>query len=217
MTKIIDLLPHNLRKDTFIVALAEAFEIEMKKLYDEFLLYANLSKLENLPEVMVDFLAFEKHTDFYEDLTLDEKRNVVRKSMEIHRKKGTKYALQRVFELLNLRAEITEWFEYGGETYHFKIDILEVSEKGITDNLVGLLDRLIKTYKNNRSWLESLTVFLTSRGKFYTAAIGLYGEEIVIFPYSVKSIEVKGNYNSGMAQAELDSTIIYPRGGSIGE
>lgn len=212
MTSVVDLLPQSLKHDDFIVAAAEAFEIEIQALYEEFLLYSLLSRVDNLPEVLVDFLAYEKHVDFYEDLTLQEKRNVVQEALEIHRKKGTKYALLRIFDLLNLRGKITEWFEYDGEAYHFKIDILEVSEKGISDELLLLLDRLVNTYKNNRSWLEVLTVYLTSINKNIEVGCALQnGEEITVYPYAITNITMTTQVFTPSTNRQVEIATIYPK------
>ena len=55
--------------------------------------------------------------------TETEKREIIKKAIELHRYKGTKYALVKVLSSLNINGEIKEWFEYEGEPYHFKINI----------------------------------------------------------------------------------------------
>ncbi|MEF7497302.1 phage tail protein I, partial [Lysinibacillus sphaericus] len=188
MTDLTKLLPYSLQNDPFTVALTEAFEIQNTQLYDEFRAISNLYLLKDAPGLLVDFLAFEKHVDFYEGLTLEEKKNVVRNALHVHRKKGTKFALLRVFELLNLQGRIEEWFEYGGNPYYFKARI-DVSDKGVDDTTIRLLERLIKTYKNNRSWLEVLDIILTSKqNKIYIGTATLTGEEIVVYPYTVTNL-----------------------------
>ncbi len=215
MTDLTKLLPYSLQNDPFTVALTEAFEIQNTQLYDEFRAISNLYLLKDAPGLLVDFLAFEKHVDFYEGLTLEEKKNVVRNALHVHRKKGTKFALLRVFELLNLQGRIEEWFEYGGNPYYFKARI-DVSDKGVDDTTIRLLERLIKTYKNNRSWLEVLDIILTSKqNKIYIGTATLTGEEIVVYPYTVTNLSTNAKINVAAANtANVERLTLYPKGGN---
>ncbi|MGC7929819.1 phage tail protein I [Lysinibacillus sp. VIII_CA] len=215
MTDLTKLLPYSLQKDPFTVALTEAFEIQITQLYEEFRAISNLYLLKDAPSLLVDFLAFEKHVDFYEGLTLEEKKNVVRNALHVHRKKGTKFALLRVFELLNLQGRIEEWFEYGGDPYYFKARI-DVSDKGVDDTTIRLLERLIKTYKNNRSWLEVLDIILTSKqNKVHIGTATLTGEEIVVYPYTVTNLSTNAKINVAAANtANVERLTLYPKGGN---
>ncbi|QTB26338.1 phage tail protein I [Lysinibacillus sphaericus] len=215
MTDLTKLLPYSLQNDPFTVALTEAFEIQITQLYDEFRAISNLYLLKDAPSLLVDFLAFEKHVDFYEGLTLEEKKNVVRNALHVHRKKGTKFALLRVFELLNLQGRIEEWFEYGGDPYYFKARI-DVSDKGVDDTTIKLLERLIKTYKNNRSWLEVLDIILTSKqNKVHIGTATLTGEEIVVYPYTVTNLSTNAKINVAAANtANVERLTLYPKGGN---
>ncbi len=215
MTDLTKLLPYSLQNDPFTVALTEAFEIQITQLYEEFRAISNLYLLKDAPSLLVDFLAFEKHVDFYEGLSLEEKKNVVRNALHVHRKKGTKFALLRVFELLNLQGHIEEWFEYGGDPYFFKARI-DVSDKGVDDTTIRLLERLIKTYKNNRSWLEVLDIILTSKqNKVFIGTATLTGEEIVVYPYTVTNLSTNGKINVAAANtANVERLTLYPKGGN---
>lgn len=215
MTDLTKLLPYSLQNDPFTVALTEAFENQITQLYDEFRAISNLYLLKDAPSLLVDFLAFEKHVDFYEGLTLEEKKNVVRNALHVHRKKGTKFALLRVFELLNLDGKIEEWYEYDGDPYYFKASI-DVSDRGVDDATIKLLERLIKTYKNNRSWLEVLDINLTSRqNKIYVGSVTLTGEEIVVYPYISTDLSTKSKIKIAAANtANSENLTIYPRGGN---
>lgn len=53
--------------------------------------------------------------------TTAEKREIIKNAIELHRYKGTKYALIKVLNSLNIDGEIKEWFEYDGEPYFFKV------------------------------------------------------------------------------------------------
>jgi phage tail P2-like protein len=44
----------------------------------------------------------------------DERRRLLKRAIELHRYKGTRWAIQQVLETLALSGQISEWFEYGG-------------------------------------------------------------------------------------------------------
>lgn len=216
MTSVaLKLLPHSLKYDPFNVAMVEAFELQMLELREEFAEVVDLVRLRTQNEQLIDFLAFEKHVDFYEGLSLEEKRNVVKNALRIHAKKGTKYALLQVFEMLFLNGKIEEWFEYGGDAFYFKANI-DVSETGVDDATIALLERLIMTYKNNRSWLEVLNVYLTSsKNKLFVGTFIMTGEEITVYPYSPGNISSHGNIRVAAAHGnDIEHVTVYPEGGA---
>ncbi|MBB5148666.1 MULTISPECIES: phage tail protein I [Ureibacillus] len=215
MSNLIHLFPQSLQQDDFVVALIEAFEIQVRELYDEFLFFAEkLAKyeFEGLPEELIDYLAYEKHVDFYEDLTFEEKCNVVRNAIEMHRKNGTKYALNRIFDMLNLRGVINEWFEYNGDPYYFRVEILEVSQRGLNQETIELLERLVKTYKNNRSWIEVIKIYLTTHVKENFALTMSSGEELTVYPWMISEIETAAKFKSASGMQTIESLEVYPKG-----
>lgn len=86
-----------------------------------------------------------------------EKRELIKQAIELHKYKGTVWAVRRVLEILSLPGAITEWFEYGGKAYFFKVDI-ELVNQGMDENLFNNLVELIHQYKNVRSKLEALII-----------------------------------------------------------
>ncbi|GAA0240526.1 hypothetical protein [Metaclostridioides mangenotii] len=54
---------------------------------------------------------------------------------------------------------------------------------------------------------------LISEDKLYIGAVALTGEEIAVYPWSIKEIESKGKYNVAIGTAEGNEEItVYPRG-----
>ncbi|MEI8128983.1 MAG: phage tail protein I, partial [bacterium] len=86
-----------------------------------------------------------------------EKREIIKKAVELHRYKGTKYALIKVLNSLNITGEIQEWFEYEGEPYHFKINIF-LQNYAYNQNVFESLKKMIDEYKNVRSELEEISI-----------------------------------------------------------
>jgi len=116
-----------------------------------------------LSEEVLDILAYQFHIEGYDlATTIEEKRNFIKKAIEMHRYKGTKWAIERVLEILDLNGNIKEWYEYGGRPYYFKV---EVDINKTLGNKIVLsaetqqkLLNLISDYKNERSWLDKLKI-----------------------------------------------------------
>lgn len=111
--------------------------------------------------------------------TEQEKRDLLKNALLIHRYKGTKYALKKVLETLNIDGDIKEWFEYDGQPYYFKV-MLNIKSRSLTDELEQNLIRLINKFKNKRSWLEAIEVYLTSVAKRYVYTYLTIGETITV-------------------------------------
>lgn len=105
---------------------------------------------------LVDELAWQFHVDYY-DKTADfeVRRKLVKQSILIHKKKGTP---QAVLDLLNTAFPsdtiLLEWFDYGGEPYHFK-----VITSSLDDVDKAAFIKALDSVKNERSYLESIEVF----------------------------------------------------------
>lgn len=89
--------------------------------------------------------------------TTIEKRELIKNAIELHRYKGTKYALIKVLNSLNINGEIQEWFEYEGEPFHFKVNIF-LQNFAYNQKVFESLKKMIEEYKNVRSVLEEISI-----------------------------------------------------------
>ena len=104
-------------------------------------------------------LALIKHLAFMYDVNIDglsekEQRKLIEKSFDIHRHLGTSYALKEALKIINLDAEIMEWYNTNGELapYHFGLKLNKMDDRG-----TSFLLNYIEQYKNERSRLAKLT------------------------------------------------------------
>lgn len=112
----------------------------------------------------LDFTAGERRVDFYDEGVSDErKRELIRRSDDIHRKKGTPFAVETVLSTILEKSEVLEWFQYGGQPFRFKITIATPipDEKGLPN-----VFRLINRHKRKTAVLESL-LFRQTEGIYY--------------------------------------------------
>ena len=173
MAKTIELFPPNLREDKNIQAFAEILDRVFSELTEEELNKLFVYAIDSQTEEVLDWLAWQFHVEGYElAQTIEEKRNLVKNAIELHRYKGTKYAVEGVLRFLNLPGEIQEWFEYGGDPYRFKVEVSSPSRQ-IIPELRDRLIQLINEYKNERSWLEEVLLSYLAEGKLRVAAAQL--------------------------------------------
>ncbi|KKP40318.1 MAG: hypothetical protein UR30_C0005G0099 [Candidatus Peregrinibacteria bacterium GW2011_GWC2_33_13] len=111
----------------------------------------------------------------------EEKRALIKNAVQIHKYKGTKYALEKVLEVLNLNGKIFEWFDYGGNPYHFRV-ILDFFNRGFDETTEKQLLDLIEETKNVRSVMETLEINLATQAQQKLIALCLTGEDITIYP-----------------------------------
>ena len=181
-TKLVDLLPASISGDANVIAAANAIDGELQKVTALIPETVLIARIDVLPEKVLDLLAWQWHVDFYEPVgfSIDKKRAAIKNSIAWHRKKGTPWAVEQVLSTMFDSSSVEEWFDYGGEPYHFRIattDILPSQEAYV------LLKRAIDTAKNTRSWLDKITV---QRGKSnflqFGFLTGLGGKQTIGLP-----------------------------------
>ena len=161
---LLDILPNSILTDPQIASAAKALDAELQSVTRAVVETLHLSRLDVLPETVVDLLAWQWHVDYYEPIgmDLDTKRRLVRESIAWHRMKGTPAAIEAVASAAFDKTTVKEWYEYGGKPYYFKI----VTEDVTTDkDTLNRLRRAVDSVKNVRSWLEEVEFLLHLQDK----------------------------------------------------
>ena len=152
---LLDIVPENLLEDKHIRKITEVIDAALKDIYPETAYPALISRIDELDSETIDSLAWQWHVDFYdEDLSLEVRRELVKKSIDYHRHMGTNYAVDGVIKTCFQNAEIQENWEYGGNPYCFKVITIHA---GIPDeDELGRIVQAINSVKNTRSSLDGL-------------------------------------------------------------
>ena len=152
---LLDIVPENLLEDKHIRKITEVIDAALKDIYPETAYPALISRIDELDSDTIDSLAWQWHVDFYdEDLSLEVRRELVKKSIDYHRHMGTNYAVDGVIKTCFQNAEIQENWEYGGNPYCFKVITIHA---GIPDeDELGRIVQAINSVKNTRSSLDGL-------------------------------------------------------------
>lgn len=115
------------------------------------------------PESILPWLAWAVSADDWSDSWSEEiRRNVIKASIEVHKKKGTIGALKKALETFNYNnVKVEEWFEYGAEPYLFRV-FFDITEPGFDDSFLFEAQKIVENTKNTRSHLESIRAYLTA-------------------------------------------------------
>ena len=152
-----DVMPQNLLADEGVRDAAAAIDTELKKVSELFAGCLLIARIDELPSEIIDILARQWHVDFYDDtFPVETKRNLVKSSIAWHRHKGTPWAVEDVVsKAFGRPAKVTEWFDYGGEPYHFKVTVRMTAFS--SPEAFGVAYQGVMESKNVRSVLDSIT------------------------------------------------------------
>ncbi|MGO4890281.1 phage tail protein I [Anaerobacillus sp. MEB173] len=162
---LIELLPENLRSNPDIIAASKAVDSGFLAIVDDVEKLIMLPRVNSMCEDILDHLAYFLHVDFYDQsLDIDTKRKLVQESVYLHQIKGTPKAVEILIETLFDEGEVTEWFEYGGDPYTFRV---VTTNKSVTNERAEEFVRALNTVKNRRSHLDSVIILQTEQMDIY--------------------------------------------------
>lgn len=179
------LLPSSIADDETVRAICDSIAGKLQMIDEKSELVLLLPRLDYLPEVLIDELAWQYHVDFYDYLaSLDKKRSLVREAIAWHRKKGTPAAVEAVCAAVFSSAKVYENWQYGGKPYHFQVRMITegIPDQSVIDNLY----RAISESKNVRSWLDTLSFFRAAAGTVFIGGAYSALRRIEIFPAKIK-------------------------------
>lgn len=153
------LLPVFMRDDMAVKALSEAVNKIMGDPGKRLSTIRTWDKIDELNEDECDELAWELDIDWYDSdgMSLEQKRNTIKAAQQIKRKRGTKWAVERLISAYFGEGYVTEWYEIGGTPYTFMV---LTTETHITEeNYVKFLEAA-NAAKNERSHIAGIFYYL---------------------------------------------------------
>jgi phage tail P2-like protein len=184
----LDLIPPSIVNDPQVQAISAAVTPQLQEVSQSIRECIILARLDELQEEVVDLLAWQYHVDFYDsELSINQKRNLVRTSIDAHRHKGTPYAVELVVKAILEDAIVQEWFEYGGEPYFFRV--IKINGQ-ITADMYPKLKKAIDTVKNTRSWLEGVSFSRTISSNLFLGVAQSIHKKIEIRPVAFRMSDI---------------------------
>lgn len=213
-------LPAALQKDPSAVALAEAMADLLARRPDEIEQLRIYPVIDRLDARLLDILAYDFKVDWWDaDYSLEEKRRTLKDSWRVHKLLGTKAAVEMAISAIYPRTTVLEWWEYGGEPYHFRLDINITNDSIDSIKQRRVLERL-EYYKSLRSHNDGVTYFVeaapaiakavtTVAAMQETAHVPLTLPVPIIKPVAVARVGVvTGLWESAKTQLELPTPTI---------
>ena len=172
-------LPEVLRNDESMAALAASVAQVLAQRPEEIQRLAIYPRIDELPEELLDILAYDFKVDWWDaDYTLEEKRRTLKDSWRVHRMLGTKAAVETAISAIYPDTKVREWFDYGGEPYHFQLLIDATYEDVSPAKHKRVLDR-VEYYKNLRSVLDDVEYYDAGGSATLYFGAAFIGSELV--------------------------------------
>lgn len=178
-SRFTDILPDNLSDQAEVRALAHAVGRQVEKLCafaDSARTYAAVAVM---PEALLDALAVELRTPAYDEhFSVKVKRVLIEGTLSFYMTMGTPAAVNRIIETIFQSGFIREWYEYGGEPYHFKA---YTTNPSITADDVEEFRRVMGSVKRLSAWLDEIVLALSTPPARVYAAHWIHTGEFITF------------------------------------
>ena len=147
----------------------QALSYALKKANQRFVDYcANISVyalLDTAPEDVLDLLAVELDTQYYDtSLPIENKRELVKGTLVWFQTAGTPSAVEELVAAVFGSGTVSEWYEYGDDPYFFKI---ATNVDVVTPDIVERFMKIITRVKNARSHLRKVDIVRNLEGTMY--------------------------------------------------
>lgn len=155
--EILDLLPYTFKIPKY-KALSRTMKVLKGVFYNMISAAVIWADIENAAPVVLDAMAAELDAPFYSvDMTVEQKRSIIAAAFVYNSQVGTLSSVSGLLSAAFGNGDVTEWFDYGGDPYHFKVQM--DGDKAHTDKsdfeyFYKMLDKI----KNLRAKLDALSI-----------------------------------------------------------
>lgn len=167
-----------MQQDPTTKAMCAALTPQFKQIANEVKNCVIFARIDELPEEILDELAFELHIEWYDaNASIDVKRALIKSSDIVHMYHGTPYAIERVVQDYFGDGHVEEWWEYGGQPYHFRV---VTSNAAVTGEFASQFAKAIEKVKRKSTRLEQVIVAMTADFPIYFANVLHTGDFIMV-------------------------------------
>lgn len=194
---LIKLMPEFMKSDEAVKALSDTISRMLVEALGEADAQTVYGNEDSLSEPQCDELAWEWDIDWYDyNLSLQEKRATIKTAANVKRKRGTKGAVVEFLRSVYGSGELLEWYEYGGQPYHFKLRTDETR----TPETEAIFTKRINQIKNARSVLDAVETRRQVTGNVYGIAAACIAKRTpAIIDGHRKENEERGETQAAMA------------------
>ena len=140
---------------------------------------------DRMPEWRLDERAWEMNMRWYDySGSVERKRAQIKGAKDYYRRLGTPYAVERAIEDVYGEGLVEEWFDYGGEPYHFTV---ATTNTGALLENRAKFERILEYVKNVRSVLDNVTYYGEEGQAQGFVAAAMAGAEGQIFATAINN------------------------------
>lgn len=146
----VELLPPMLARDGRVQTVAHIFDDEISQIEALKPLIALYENIDSLPMNILQALAINSGVygpEWFIAGTIEKRRQLVKDAFMLAKRRGTRWSVQRIFEIIGWDVELKEWFENNADPYTFEVSLLDITNIGMSEDQSKWLLSLIDTYK----------------------------------------------------------------------
>ena len=175
---LLSLQTKHMRNDPTTRALCAALTPQIRQLAQETKLALLYARVDSLPEVLLDELAWQTKIDWYDaKADIEIKRQLIKTAPVIKACLGTPFAVEEVIKIYFGDGYTQEWYEYGGESYMFKVI---TTNSAVTGELADQFISVLNAVKRNSAHLEEILIALSGEMNLYFAGVVHTGDFLEI-------------------------------------
>ena len=176
-SRITDILPYSLSSQPMVQGIAYTLWRQIRLLCQYASGIGLYASLDTVPEKALDVLAAELRTPAYDDsFPVSVKRTLIKETLTFYTKMGTPQAVNKIIEAVFQNGHIAEWFEYGGDPFHFKA---YTTNPAISQSDVDEFNRVLSTVKRLSAWLDEIVLQLSAETMESRLGIWMHCGELV--------------------------------------
>lgn len=168
--QLTDILPIAMKQDIETHCISYALQQQVKKIVQLADRTRTVAVIEELPEKILDVLAVELRTPYYqESMDIETKRSIIKRTLLWHTKAGTPSAVSELIEIVFGEGNIVEWFDYDEPPYTpGTFDIITNAQ--MTEEITEYFLSIIQRVKNTRSHIRRILVHREMNALWYVGA-----------------------------------------------
>ena len=173
---------------------------------------SDLKNPDTCPAEWLPWLAWERSVDVWNPgWTEAQKRNAIRASFGIHKRKGTAGAVKAALATLEWESRVVEWHHTSppGDPYTFAVEIT-LDRRGIGAGIYDDVDRLVAAAKNTRSHLTRVSLVHEQATRLRLAGAVVLAESVSVLPFQIGLRTLSAAVVHGHALVTHDTTSLYP-------
>ena len=199
---MLKLLPKFMKSDEADRALAHVMDILLADQANKAKILRKWDQIDNMNDAQLDEMAWEFNIDWWDSsFSLEIKRSVIKTCYRVHEKRGTKWAVEELVNSAFGMGKVTEWFEYGGDPFWFKIQTnATLTEDGMT-YFLNMIDKV----KSARSHVEMIEVTRTINQPMHAGTSQISFSKCVILDHFQETRKAEINPHAGVGKGSYNT------------